>query len=378
MDGKLSKKSKKELVQNKSEKKTPLNKKKKLAITIIALAVVATAIFAVLVFVFDIGSVRPIKSTDEEAQVVGECAGYSVKYEELRYVTSIKRMTLDARLGSYDSLDAAGKAQYSAALEEMVEEDIKNNYVILSLCDEYGIDTGAKDVRDHVSDTVEALVEELGGKKKYIAWLEENKLTDSFLRLMYKVDYLESKLLERFAEEKIGIEYDETKMADFVKYVFEGKDYVKTIHAYYPKDWQFSDGKSAKVRAESDLAILKSVEDDEKRLSLMQATIGRTPYVSGFSTTGTDFYFTYEQMEDGYEDIAFSLSLYDVELFENEDSYYVIMRVPKVKSEISSRAYEFLEEYRYSVLKRYQEEKKANISFVGNSTYSGITLVEID
>ena len=150
-----------------------------------------------LVFVFDIGPVRPIKSTDKEAQIVGECAGYSVKYEELRYVTGIKRATLDARYGQYDSLDEAGKAQYSAELKKLVEEDIKNNYVILSLCDEYGIDTSAKDVRDHVRDTVAAFVEELGGKKKYVAWLEENGLTDSFLRLMYKVDSLESKLLQK-------------------------------------------------------------------------------------------------------------------------------------------------------------------------------------
>ena len=103
--------------KNKVNKKW--TKKKKLAASVIALSVVGTLIFAAIMLVSYLTGVRPIKSTDEEARVVGTCAGYEVRYEELRYVTEMNKRELDKKYGEYSSLDDKTRESYNEELSEM-------------------------------------------------------------------------------------------------------------------------------------------------------------------------------------------------------------------------------------------------------------------
>ena len=109
-------------------------KKKIIAASIIIAGFLALIAFAVMIFIFDIGPVREIKSSEEEAKVVGSVSGFEVKYEELRYITLLYRAELDSDMGKYETLSDERKAEYEKALEEKVLEEIKSNYVVLSLC----------------------------------------------------------------------------------------------------------------------------------------------------------------------------------------------------------------------------------------------------
>ena len=173
-----------------SSKKPFDSKKKKIAAGVIGAAILATVIVLVLVFVFDLGPVQPIESTEEEARIVGTIAGFDVKYEELRYITLTNRADLDAKYGKYDTLSDSDKALYKAELESLVLEDLKSNYAVLALCEKYGVDADSRDAKKHVNNAVSDFVDEIGGKAKYKEWLAKNNLTDSFLRLMYKVGYI--------------------------------------------------------------------------------------------------------------------------------------------------------------------------------------------
>ena len=374
----LSKKDNKIAINSgKAKKWTP---KRIIAVSVIGAAVVAFVAFVVIAAVMGLGSIRPIKSTEQEATVVGECGGFEVRYEELRYITLLHKRSLDAKYGSYAELGAQERSEYDAELEALVLEDIKNNYVILSLCEIYGVEIDSKEAKSYVDGEIEAFVEEEldGSRKKYKEWLAENGLSDSFLRLVYKVNYLEGELLNKFIDEKIGIEYDLTTKAEFVEYVLTSGDYVKTIHAYYPKSSDAAATNDMEEKANEALDKLLAQGSDKDRYSLMKTTIGKAPFVPGYSVTGTDYYFTRGQMGEQYEKIAFALDIYEVgELLETEDGYYVIMRVPLVEDEIRMTVDTLLSQYQYAVLKRTEDEQREKIAFDGNEYFDGLALSEI-
>jgi len=385
MDKKLSKNNKKakpsaqKALKAANKEKKAWTKKKKIALGLIIAGLVATVAFLVMIFVFDLGPVRPIASSKEEARVVGSVAGYDVRYEELRYVTLINKASLDKKLGEYSTLSAEKRAEYDRELERVVLAELENNYAILSLCDKYGVDTNSKEARKYVKEAIEDLVAEVGGKKEYKAWLKENDLTDAFLRLMYKVSYLETALIEALSEKGGEMKYSENNLDDFVKYIMEEDDYVKVIHAYYPNDFKYSDGNDALTHANATLEKIKAADGDEERYSLMISAIGSAPFVAGYSVTGTDYYITHGQMHADYEKIAFELEEYQVgEVLELEEGCYIIMRVPKVREEVAPRAYELIDFYEYAVLKDLVEKQKGKIEFKPNDYFESLKLAEIE
>ena len=332
--------------KNEGKKKFQWTKKKIIAASIIGAAILAAIIFVIIVLAMNLGPVRPIESTEEEARVVGEVGGYEVRYEELRFITLIHKASLDKELGEYDTLDAEGKAAYEAALEESVLADLENNYVVLALCEKYGIKTDTAYVNNQVQKMIEALVdapveeEGFGGDKdKYVAWLKENNLTDSFLRLTYKVDYLENQLYDYFVENKIDAEYYSENKAEFVKYVMGSEDWVRTIHVYYPYKHPYTSSKNipagadpdkvnkiieaydAKAEAEEWYSKVSSANGDDGRYKAMRSAISHN-FITEFSFNGNGLYFTRKQMDARYESAVFALDMYEVsEIFEYEDGY---------------------------------------------------------
>ena len=358
-------------------------KKKIIALSILGAAALSFVIFISIVLVNYFTGVRPIKSTDDEAKVVGEIAGYDIRYEELRYVTLLHRQSLDAKIGKYDTLDEEGKAKYKSELEERVLQDIKSNYVIFSLCEDYGIDTNSREAKNYVQDSVEELVEvDFGGDfEKYKAWLSENALTDAFLRTTLKAEYLENALYDHFVENKIGISYDEESRDKLVDYILEkeGEEWIRTIHVFYPKESPYYDVSKSKPGAESARDQLKAVGNDKERLTLMEKSlIGNAPTVEGYSTMGNGFYFTIGAMGEAYENAAFALDAYGVsDVVETDAGYYVIMRVPMEKDHLKQMSNDLLEQYRYAALKKKLDEKDGKISFDGNDYFASVDLLKI-
>ena len=363
------------------KKKFEWTKKKIIAAAIIGVSVLCTVIFAIVAVTMNLGRVKPIKSTDKEATVVGECAGYEVRYEEVRYITSLYRSELDARLGKYEDLDAEGKAQYESELEALVLENIENNYVVLSLCDKYGIDTDSLALDKQVQSDIELFVEDnFDGKfEDYKLWLAENKLSDTFFRLIYKVEYLEGQLLDYFVENKINIGYDEESRAEFTEYVMTSGDYVRTVHAYYPKTSEYTDVSDSLERAKATAKLLAAEGDGERRYSLMRSAIGQAPFVAGISMTSDGIYFTYGQMGESYENAAFALENYGVsDVVETEDGYYVIMRLELELETVKKKSNELLAQYQFVALKSAEDLQREAIDFVPNDFFKGLSLIGIE
>ncbi len=378
----MAKKEISTVTNNTDEKKSGFvwTAKKKIAAAIIGVGTLAVIVFLVLVFVFDLGPLRTIPRTEEEARVVGQSADHDVYYDELRYLTLLYRQELDAKYGKYDTLTAEQKAQYEKELDVLVADEIKNSYVILALCEEYGINTDSKDVKNHVKESLEDLVDEIGGRDEYKEWLIANNLTDELVRFMYKVDYLEALLLEELTVSGEVVEFTPANLDDFVSFVMEEEIYAKVIHVYYPRqhDLYAQRGTNMEIEVNAALDALSGAKNDEERYGVMKNLIGNSPYVFGYTVEGLGSYITYGQMHGDYEKAAFKLEDYGVsEIIELEEGCYIIMRLPKERDEVARKAYELVEYYRYAVLKQLKDAKHNSITFEGNEFFDGLRLIDI-
>ena len=361
-----------------AKRKSWWNKKKIIAVSIIGAAILAAIIFSVVIAAT---TVFPIASTEEESRVVGQVGKYEVKYEELRYVTLLNKRVLDKELGKYEDLDAVKQHEYKKLLKERVYDDIRSNYVVLTLCEEYGIRTDSLILRMRVQDDIQNSVEESfgGDVSKYKEALKKEGLTDSFFRFTLRIDYLEMELQEHFVKNKIDIKYDESDLGGFIEYVMGSEDWLRTIHAYYPKQHQYIDVTQSASRAENAYTEVFAAVGDENRLEAMNDAIKSAPFVSGFSMTTDGIYFTYGQMGEKYEEAAFALDEYGVSsVVETEDGYFVIMRLPLDEEDVKKQATELLAQYQFVPLKLREDEVRAGLKFEGNEYFDSISLIDIE
>ena len=362
------------------KKKIEWTKSKKIAATVLGVAVIAAIVFGIIVAARGLGRIKPIKRTDMEAKVVGECAGYEVRYDELRFIACTCRSELEGKYGNYDSLDGEVKASFDAELKERVFDAIENNYAVLALAEEYGINANSRDVEKNVQAEVELFIEKYyaGEFEAYKDELEKMGLGDAFFRLIQKIDYIEKLLLEKFESEKIGVDYSVENIAEFTDYVMTGGDYVRTIHAFYPKTSQNINTSNSRQRAEDTAKMLAEISDGEKRYSAMRSAIGEAPFVAGISMTNDGIYFTYGQMEKEYEVAAFELDTYGVSgVIETADGYYVIMRLEPELETVKKKAGELLNQYHYVIIKNAIDAQKEKISFTPNEYFDSLVLGEI-
>lgn len=364
----------------KIEKKFEWTKQKKIAATVIGVALASAIVFGILVVAMRLGGVRPIRRTEQEAVVVGECAGYEVRYDELRFITITCRSPLEAKYGKYDTLGEAEKSAFEAELEARVLDTIENNYAVFALANEYEINTNSHDIEKKVQEKIELFVEQNyeGDFDLYKNALFEMGLSDAFFRLVQKADCIEELLLEKLESEKSGVEYGVENITEFTDYVMTSGDYVRTIHVFYPKASQHIDTSGSKQRAEDAAEMLKAIVGGEVRYSAMRSAIGEAPFVPGISMTSDGIYFTYGQMGDAYESAAFALDIYGVsDVVETADGYYVIMRLEPELEAVRRKAGELLSQYQYAVIKKAIDGQKQKIEFAPNEAFDALSLVEI-
>ena len=76
----------------------------------------------------------------------GETSPYLAEtYEELRFVTLFYKDSLEGKYGKGIWDDPATAEKYRAELEELVMENLNENYVVLSTCENLGIPTKSSD-----------------------------------------------------------------------------------------------------------------------------------------------------------------------------------------------------------------------------------------
>ena len=99
--------------------------------------------------------------TKQERRVIGTCAGYDVRYEELRYLTLTYKDLFEETYGEGIWEDPVTAEKYRVELEETVWDLLLNNYAVLATCDQYLPKKNA--IEDEaITEAVDGMIEEKG------------------------------------------------------------------------------------------------------------------------------------------------------------------------------------------------------------------------
>lgn len=310
---------------------------------------------------------RPIKGSKEELAVVGTVKDYEVLYEELRYVTLLYRSQLEAQYGKGIWDNPTTAEQYRGELEELVKRNITANYATLSLCAEVGITPDRTEIKNAVSDYVDELVTEIGGRGEYKKALAEQNLTDSFLRFTIGVEYCQNELYYSYTQDLGLIETDEEVIYD---YIMDG-NFIRTVHVYIQND-QGDDVEANRAAAEKVHQRLKDGEDINK-------IIGSSVNEDFDLTTTNGYYFTRGEMIKAYEEAAFALEIGSFsDVVETSTGFYIIKRLELEPAYVMQNLMTLINQYQYSELNRYLDERQAELVFQFNEFGAGLDLTKIN
>ena len=366
----------------KSTKSNKNNKNKIISLCVLGVGLVSmiTVIIMAACGVFKTGDVKPIRSSFADSRVVGKIDGNRVKYEELKYVSSIIKQQYREKYGSdvWDTPESVEK--YREQYEADVLEALKEIYATLVACDEVGVKKNNSDAKDYTQAQLEDIIAKdfKGDFDSYREYLEKNNLTDAFMRFKTKTVYLDLQAKEKMIADGL-MKYSSQNALEFINYVLESDDFYRTIHVYYEKTGD-ADKDAAKLsEAEAIVSELNAISDTDEKYEKMKYYIGHNgDYKAGYITdTRAGLYLTTGVMGDEYDTAAMSCELYGAAVVETEYDYFVIMRMPKEKSDVQSNFDKILAYYHEKAYFDYKNEIISRIEFIGNSYFNKLDLVNI-
>ncbi len=309
--------------------------------------------------------------TKQERRVIGTCAGYDVRYEELRYLTLTYKELFEDTYGEGIWEDPVTAEKYRAELEETVWDLLLNNYAVLATCDKYLPKKNA--IEDEaITEAVDGMIEEMiasyGSKKEYRKALEAYHTTESFLRFTFAVAQLENELIYALADDWELMIND---LSDFEAWLREG-NCVYVQHVFIRndpgEDVEENRAKAAKVRLD-----LIGAENAEQINAIIGAGLNEdlqpSPY---YVVTGV--------YVPEIENAAFALDYVgDVShVAETEDGFYVLVRMEDSPETLLSKITALFSDYQATVAEDYVEKTKETLEIELNEYGLSLDLLEIE
>lgn len=328
------------------------------------LALLLVAVFTLLV---------SCANTKQEQTVVGTCAGYDVLYEELRFVTLTYKDMLESTYGEGIWDDPTTAEKYRSELEELVNRNLLNNYAVLAACNYYMGDAmraGAMEDKDIVA-AVDAQIEEMiasyNSKGEYRKDLEEQHLTEHFLRFTLTVAQIENELLHVLTQDLGLIEND---LKTFVEWLKNGNG-VYVQHIFVRND-QGEDKEANRQKAES---IRTQLAADPTQLSKM---LGNTEIDDDYYNVDP-YYIVRDVYIQSMEDAAFALKhVGDVSnIVETDEGYYILVRMEDSEQILLSKSPALLQSYQWAKVEQIVDGFRTDLSIAYNDYGKSLDLLTI-
>lgn len=280
-----------------------------------------------------------VKADRIATKEVATAGNLKIYYDELYYLAMNRIRERKAAAGE----NVLESAQEREALAAFVRENLLTEmHALISLGYDYGIDMTKGDIADAVQSEMEGILEETfgGDRKAYIASLNEDYLTDRYVRQYIGAEhYLATEII--LAMLKKGEIDNSEETADRV---IHSEEMIRTVQVFLDK----SDPANTRELAERIHAEIVAGESEDARFEAMHRAI-KGVYNDDFADTGSGYYFLRGEMDEAYEAAAFALADYDVSgVVETAAGYYIIMRLPKNEDYIKSH-YQELKEKSYTV-----------------------------
>ncbi len=242
-----------------------------------------------------------IASSKEESRVVGTCGGYDVKYEELRYLVMTNKEALAQKYGEeiFSDTSSAWVGDYLAELEDIVDEQLRQNYAALRLFKKEGIKPSDKVTAKEVNGFVESAVVSLGGEEQYLAYLESSYMTDAVNRFEIALYSCISRYSEAVADDYDKEAYDAVMNKD-------GLIRVRNV--------------KATTRADAE-HVLSELDNGKTFNKMIGSKYNK-------DTKACDYHFFEGTFDEAYEQAALALDIGEISpIVETSGAFYILERL---------------------------------------------------
>ncbi len=354
--------------------KKPANKKKTIIAVISVVAVVAIVVGVIAGVT--IANWEDYQKLSADRKTVATCNGYEIPYEELRFVTLFYKDMLEGKYGAGIWDDPSTAEEHRAELEELVRENLNENYIILSTCRNLSIPTESNEMDEYVNSQMKELRNSFGSDKEYEDWLEEHWMTEHYMRFSIGVSYLESAIYYTLLDNDLYT-YSQNNIGEFLDYVESSGNYIRTVHVYIENE-EGEDPAENLAKAQKISDTLQDLSNFNDRLSLMNEYIGSSANDDLQSISGDGYYFTRGEMDEDYEQAAFGLEVGEVsEPVVCSGGNFVIMRLTPDEEYIVKNAQNLLNNYHSVALGIYEEQFRPDCVVQFNEYGQSIDLVTL-
>lgn len=306
-------------------------------------------------------------NTVSARKVVGEVDGVEIYYDEVYMLANRYRATAQK---------AAQKNGTTVAeeLDRLVRENVTLHVAMIRQGEALGLSYNQKDWEDRIDDELTALITDgFGGDKSaYRESMQENALTERYVRYTLGVDLFYEQLLTEYPKQGLVVSSE----AEILSYIDENFVHVYHLAAF------FDESNQQEKLAKMEEARQKLLEG-ESMYSLI-----KKGYTEDFlDPSASGYYIVRGTMDQPYEDAAFSLQIGQVsEIIEskgynnkNEYSscYYVMQRFEIDDAYVETHFNEMQTEYYNSVIYADLEKVRAELTFVPNDFYRDLSLLEL-
>jgi len=306
---------------------------------------------------------------EQEQKPIGTCVGYDVLYEELRYVTLLCRQNFEAKYGQDVWNNPETAALHREEFEATVWREMRNNYAVLALCQDYMVESQFEDesITDAVDQQIEEAIEAYGGEDKFEEALQKMNVTENFMRFFLYVSALENELYYIVTDDLGMIYNDENEFADWM----EDGNCVYIQHVYIRND-ATDDVAANRAKAEE---VRRQLIAGEKTVEEIIGSGG----VNEDPQNTAPYYVVRDVYTENFESAAFSLeNVGDAsEVVETADGFYVLVRMQDTEQIFVSKIPSLLKSYQWAKLEEMVNEKKEGIAIQLNEYGQSIDLLAI-
>ncbi len=303
-----------------------------------------------------------LSSTKEEQSTVLTIDKYAVPYEQLRYV--VKNYMAGIGDAAYWTEEVA--AQRSEEVFTDCFRILKEQYAIVALAEEFGVNPSDAAILDMVDTQVETIIADFGSEEAYLEALKAGYMTDSVYRFFFTVTILTDELF--YAMENAGaLETDEAVLTE----ILNGDEFVRVKQILIAEDAgddlvenrKLAEELRARAAAGEDFDAL--VEEYGEDLYMFNNTDG--------------YYLCRGVWHHAFEDTAFSLEIGEVsEVIETPAGYSILLRCEKEEAYLTDHKEDLFADYKDACFSLAIEEKAATISLAKHKNFDKYTLLTID
>jgi len=319
-----------------------------------------TAVLAILI------TLPFLTSCIQNKTIVGKVGDKNVYYDELYFLVNNYKSAVEKRVGENPAL-------VRNELDQLVRENIINNYARLALCEEYGLKYS--DIESEINTELDIYIDQNfnGSRSDFRKSCKEFGLSERYVKYVLGLDLLCEQLIPKYIEKGL-IKSADTDIIQHIK-----DNFIRTNHLVIFND----DGDDVQAN-KAKLEKAKSLLDNGHKINDLVAEYSED-FTSDPDASG--YYIAKGTMIEEYENAAFSLDIgqyTDVIEMYSENNYgeyvscfYIIQRLDLRDDYIDSHFTELKNDYYNSVINNDLQKKCASLSFVPNEQYNKLDLTDL-